>query len=242
MTSDVFHYAGLRYWGPVSEERMEGILDLMEVEAGAHCLDVGCGRGELLIRMVERYDASAIGVDSSRDALGALRGEADLRGVGDRIDTVEAAVADFEPGDPYALVAWLGGPFVGDDFAATLEALAGWVRPGGYLLVGHGFWAAEPPADYLEATGISAGEFGSHWQTIALGESLGLRNLYACVANRDEWDQFEGRILYNVERHAATHPDNPDPSGRLDQRRRWHLAQQRWGRDAMGFGLYLFAR
>jgi SAM-dependent methyltransferase len=242
MSSDIFHYDGLRYWGPVSEDKMEIILDLTRVGEGARVIDLGCGRGELLIRLVERYDARAVGVDSSRAALGMLRGEADLRVPEGAIEVVDSELAAFEPSGPYELVAWLGGPFLGADFRSTATALADWVRPGGYLLIGHGFWAADPPAPYLEATGLEPSELGTHWDNLELLHGLGLRSLYTAVASRDEWDEFEGRILYNVERYAAAHPEAPDPQGRLDQRRRWHQAQQRWGRDVMGFGLYLLQR
>ena len=58
----------------------------------------------------------------------------------------------------------------------------------------------------------------------------------------DEWDVFEGTILSNVEHYASEHPHAPDPQGRLEQRRAWHRAQQRWGRECFGFGLYLLKK
>ena len=94
----------------------------------------------------------------------------------------------------------------------------------------------------LAATGVSADEFGAHYETIVAGEALGLRLQTCAVSDRDEWDRFEGAILSNSERWAHDHPQDPDPSFRLQQRRDWNLAQQRWGRDTMGFGLYLFRK
>jgi hypothetical protein len=142
----------------------------------------------------------------------------------------------------FDVVSWLGGPYLGGDVASTVKQLAAWTRPGGYVLIGHGFWSAGPPPAYLEATGIDAGEFGEHWENIQLGTDAGLTPLFSCRSSLQEWDAFEGRILRNVEHWAAHHPDDPDPQGRLEQRRSWNLAQQRWGREAMGFGLYLFLR
>ncbi len=241
MSDDVFHYQGLDHWGPLSVERMERVIELLSLERGARVIDLGCGRGELLVRLAEVYGAEGLGVDRSTAALALLRDRAERRldGAGS-VATLESSVADLAPRPEYDLVVSLGGPVSGDA-ATRLATLAGWVRPGGQVLWGDSFWANEPPAPYLEATGLSLGDLPTHFENQEAGDAIGLRLLYSAVSNRDEWDHFEGRILTNVERYAIAHPDDPDPQGRLEARRAFHRAQQRWGREAMGFGLYLFA-
>lgn len=239
--SDVFHYRGQRYWGPLSVERMERTIERLQLPAGARVLDVGCGRAELLIRLIERYSVTALGVDRSPDALAIAGRQADERGAGDSLELVECDIAHYDAVEgSFDMVAWLGGPYIGEDFAATLSALAKWARPGAYVLFGNGFWSKTPSAEYIDATGISPGELGDHWANIARARERDLRLLYCGISSRDEWDEFEGGIHLEYERYAADHPDAPDPRGRLERQRRWFDAQQRWGRDTMGFGLYLF--
>jgi hypothetical protein len=81
-----------------------------------------------------------------------------------------------------------------------------------------------------------------HAGNIECGIEHGLQPLYTSVSTRDEWDHFEGMIRANSERYAVEHPDDPDPRGRLEPGREWFMAQQRWGRETMGFGFYLFAK
>lgn len=233
--SDVFHYAGLSYWGPLSVARMERVLDLVATPEAGRVLDLGCGRGEAL----RRLGRSGVGVDRSAAALAEARanlGDAEIELVCD-----DAGNLAFDDGS-FDAALWLGGPYLGGSASATIATLARWVRPGGYVLIGHGFWASPPPPPYLAATGIDAGELGSHADNLETIAAAGLQLLYCCVATRDEWDHFEGTILHNVEQYAAAHPDAPDPDGKLDHRRRWNAAQQRWGRQVMGFGLYLARR
>ncbi|MDH3590868.1 MAG: hypothetical protein OER88_03260, partial [Planctomycetota bacterium] len=90
--------------------------------------------------------------------------------------------------------------------------------------------------------GIGADELTDHAANIECGTALGLRALYCCVSNRDEWDRFEGTIHWNRETYAADHPDAPDPQGRLERGRTWLIAQQRDGRETMGFGFYVFRK
>jgi magnesium-protoporphyrin O-methyltransferase len=64
--------------------------------AGAHLLDVGAGVGAVHLTLLEAGAADAVDVDASREYLSAARGEAERRGLRDRItyrygDIVELA-------------------------------------------------------------------------------------------------------------------------------------------------------
>ena len=146
------------------------------------------------------------------------------------------------PAEPYDAIVWIGGPYRGGSVEASFRTLASWVRPGGQLLAGCGFWAQDPPAEYLAATGIAADFQGTHADNLDHAAACDLVPMYVCVGNRDEWDHFEGVIRTNVERYAVEHPDDPDPHGRIERGRPFYLAQQRWGRETMGFGMYLLLK
>jgi hypothetical protein len=63
------------------------------------------------------------------------------------------------------------------------------------------------------------------------------------VASERDWDRYEWRLVLNGERHAAAHPGEP---GMDDLRAFVRAGRDRYlapgGRDALGFGLFLFAR
>jgi SAM-dependent methyltransferase len=236
MQSDVSHYDGLTYWGPTSEARMEAILDLVDLPAGATALDVGCGRAELLVRLVERYGVEAIGIDKSAAALAQARAEFETRAPDAGVSLLELEVSEYAP-EPGSLdfISFLGGPFVGDSYPSTVRAFAEWLAPGGLLLSGHGFWMREPEPAYLEATGLPHDTLTDHTSNIECGYGAGFDVLYVSVSTRDEWDEFEGRIHYN----RQMVPGDPEL---MEEKQRWFDAQQRWGRDTMGFALYLFKK
>lgn len=241
--SDIDHYRGLHHWGPLSAAKVSSVLKHVALDPGARAIDVGCGRGSVLLELAQRFGASVVGLDRSGAALDLARAAFAAQAPQAEREWIEGPVADYVPrAERFDLVSWIGGPYLGEDFSSTVQGLVEWLAPGGYLLIGYGFWAAPPPEVYLAATGIAASEFGEHWETIAEVEAAGLRLQTCAVSTRDEWDEFEGTILANSERYAAEHPEAPDPTGRLQQRRDWNRAQQRWGRDVMGFGLYLFRR
>jgi SAM-dependent methyltransferase len=92
-------------------------------------LDVGAGRGRFVAAArAAGYDAR--GIEPSAGAVAAARA---LYGVG--VEEVTIAEADVAAGSLDALVLWHVLEHV-EDPAEALEAIGGWLRPGGALLVG----------------------------------------------------------------------------------------------------------
>ncbi|MGE0790842.1 MAG: cyclopropane-fatty-acyl-phospholipid synthase family protein [Sandaracinaceae bacterium] len=243
MASDVAHYEGLTHWSPIRAARVESILDRLALGAGHHALDLACGRAELLIRLVERFGVAATGVDRSAAAIAIAEAELARRAPAATVSLVVGDATRFAPSSSeHDVVSWLGGPYLDGGFASTLRRLASWTRPGGHVIVGHGFWASEPPSAYLDATGIPRDELASHDANVALVEAAGLTVVDASISDREEWDHFEGRILANWERHLGAHPEDAELRATVEKKRAWDAAQRRWGRAAMGFGLYLSRR
>jgi hypothetical protein len=66
--------------------------------------------------------------------------------------------------------------------------------------------------------------------------------LYTLVSNHDDWDVYEGLQWFASEQYALDHPDDPDVP---ELRRRMAGQKQeylRWGRDTLGWALYLFRK
>lgn len=50
---------------PVDETGLEPLYDLLELEPNARVIDIGCGKGEMLIRLTEKYHIKGLGIDKS---------------------------------------------------------------------------------------------------------------------------------------------------------------------------------
>ena len=62
------------------------------------------------------------------------------------------------------------------------------------------------------------------------------------MASPDEWDEYEWKYSRSIERYALEQPGDPDVPAMLERIRRWRDGYLRWGRDTLGFGVYLFHR
>jgi hypothetical protein len=182
-------------------------------------------------------------VDISPYCIAELREAAHRRVPAAELELLEMGGADYRP-EPasFDLACCLGASWIFAGHRGTLRALARAVHPGGQVLVGEPFWRATPDPAYLSWSGMQRDLFGSHQQNVDAGVAEGLRPLLALVSNGDEWDRYESLQWRAAARYAATHPDDPDLPALLDRVERGRHEYLAWGRQTLGWALYLFAR
>ena len=231
------------YCNPIAAAKIERIVDLLPLDAKAAALDLGCGRGELALKLIARFGVQVIGVDVSTPMLDAARERARCCGALERLRLLETDIAEFGPQpESFDLTAMLGGGGIAGGIAGICSTLAGWTRRGGHVLIGEGYWARPPASEYLAHLDAQPDEFRDHRGNVQAGIDAGLIPLHAFVASPDEWDEYEWKYSRSIERYALEQPADPDVPAMLERIRRWRDGYLRWGRDTLGFGVYLFQR
>jgi ubiquinone/menaquinone biosynthesis C-methylase UbiE len=131
-------YERLRRQAKALEPSTAALLDRIGLTAGMHCLDVGCGPGEVMRLMGQRVGAAGrvVGIDLDarlgNEAAGILRaaGESQFDFVGGDIREIESI-----PGAPFDLVYARLVLIHSPNPQALLRAMYRWVKPGGCLVV-----------------------------------------------------------------------------------------------------------
>jgi SAM-dependent methyltransferase len=236
-------HGDLAIWNPVGEPALRRLADGLPLPPAPRVLDVGCGPGALLVLLAARRGASGVGVDPAavpaaraRRALAAAGAEGRIEIREEPFDASRLAPASFD------LAACVGSSHAVGDAAAALASLAPLVRPGGLVLLGEGFWEREPDPGYLAFLDARREDYRDHAGTEALGREAGLVPLASEACSREDWDRYEDAYAANVERFVAANPADPDAAAMLARIRPWREAYLRWGRDTLGFGLYLSRR
>ncbi len=228
---------------PTSESKLDELVALLDLPAGARVLDIACGKAELLCRIAERYGASGIGVDISPYEVETARNRVQERGLAGRVEIVQLDGAEYRADDAsFDQAMCIGATWVWDGLNGTLDALSRWTRPGGLVVVGEAFWLRSPTPEYLAFTGMTAGMFGSHAENVAAGEAAGLALLYSVVSNPDDWDRYEGLQWRASESYAIECPDDPDVPELRERARDGREEYLRWGRDTLNWAMYLFRK
>ncbi len=243
---DTWKYFGITHadhivCNPTSAERFEELVGLVELAPGARVWEAACGKGELLIRLADRYGVQGTGVDASPYELAVARERAAARVPSADLRFVEGDAAQVPPVPAGVdLAACLGASWIWGGHRGTLRALRGYARPGGLILVGEPHWRREPEPAYLAAAGLAAAEFSTLHGNIQVAAEEGLTLLYALPSRDEDWDRYEFLQLRAAERHALAHPDDPDVPELLARVRRDNDTYLRWGRDTLGWSIFLF--
>jgi cyclopropane fatty-acyl-phospholipid synthase-like methyltransferase len=241
----------LTFFAPLSDARADRLVAFLAEGAPSTVLDVGCGWGELLLRVLEAAPAArGWGVDLDEEAVAGARRRAQDRNLTDRA-TFEARDAR-EVSGSFGAVTCIGasqiwGPGVEEaqplDYRAALTALRRLLPVGGRLVYGEGIWSAPPTA---AATAPLAGrddEYVSLGELVDLAKAQGYAVMAAHEAGLDEWDVFESGFAAGYARWLAAHPaDDPDAEEVRELAARQHAAYFRGYRGVLGLAyLHLVA-
>jgi SAM-dependent methyltransferase len=216
---------GLAVMNPLEPAQLDALVAALDLPPGARVVDLGCGKGDLLRRILARYDVEAVGVDRDPALLAELPPGA------------TGVVADARQ--------WPNGQ-TGFDLAVSIGSVVSFHELAGladYVLFGGGYWRREPSDAYLEALGATRDELptleGLH-ETVA---GIGVELLRAETASMEAFDRYEDAWAANGERYAASNPDEPG----VDEFRDWIRAGRRryrelGGRETLGFAVVLARR
>jgi SAM-dependent methyltransferase len=231
------------YCNPVTAGKIERLLDLLPLDETSRVLDLGCGRAELALRIIERFGSTVVAVDRSSMMLDQARERAEWTGALGKLHLDDIDIRDFRA-DPetFHLSVMLGAGGIAGGMAGICQQLKAWTRSGGYILIGEGYWRTRAHPDYLAVLGGDHGEFLDHRGNVQSGIDAGLIPMHATTASPDEWDEYEWKYCRSIERYAREQPEDPDVPAMLERIRKWRDAYLRWGRDTLGFAVYLFYR
>lgn len=231
---------------PLNEKRVEELFELIPIHSQARVTDIGCGKGEMLIRLAEKHEIKGAGVDKSPYCIKEAKKrklervpQADLRflemdGAGYKSGTETKASAD--------LMMCIGASWIYGGYQKTLKTLSDMTKRLGYVMVGEPFWSKSSPQAYLRREKISKKLFSTHQGNVAIGESIGLEPTYTIVSSESDWDKYEGLHWYAAREYANSHPEDPDVRDLLARVSRSRETYLKYERDFLGWAVYLFQK
>lgn len=191
---------------PLSEAAVARLLHALPVPQGAEVVDIGCGRGAWLVRLLQqRADLTGVGIDTSQPALRTAREAAAAAGVDDRAQWLAGDASTAVEGRPAAALC-VGATHVFGGLEATLAALRERVLPGGSILLGEGFWEAPPTPRARQVIGDLPGLAAltttcrQHGWEVTAGH----------VSSAAEWDDYEWSWVGSLTAWALEHRGTPD--------------------------------
>ena len=210
----------LTFMTPLSEQRAGELVAFLADGLHGTVLDIGCGWGELLLRVVAAApDARGLGIDTDEESIEHARNLAAGRGLADRVSLLCGDAREHAPERVDAVVCigasqvW-GPPVEANeplDYTSALAAIRSMVPRGSRVVYGEGIWSRPPTTEAVAPLAGRLDELVPLAQLVDLAATQGFMPLAVHEASMDEWDEFESGFSACYARWLAEHgPDHPD--------------------------------
>ena len=199
-------------------------------------VDVGCGKGEVLLRAMQRFNALGTGVEPNPAFAAAVLARARESALSADLVLHELPVAEVPLfGATFDLAICTGAGHAYGDTPDALASLARLVPTGGWGLFGAGYWKRDPEPEYLEAFGGTEDEMRPFDVTVALPAAASWTVTAYHASTPLEWDDYERTYAKNVRGWVAANATDPDAEAFRGRIEAWNGAYERGGRETMGF-------
>ena len=210
--------------------------------ADATAIDIGTGNATVAIRLAQRFGLTVAAVELDPVMAELARSRIEAAGAGDRVSlTVARAAEMLARTEPVDLIVALGTTDVSGEGRPTPEAgflaVRRRLKPGGWLVWGDVVWLAEPPAplrQITEATNLYTDDAG--WRAAAV--AAGFEVIDSRISPQDVFDAYAGDSVAAARAWVDAHPEAPE-AGSIRFNADRVQAIMEFGRDYIGFGLYL---
>ena len=241
---DITH-EGLDILNPLGSRKLDVLLDLAASgRPRPTVVDMGCGKGEALIRLAERHGARGVGVDISPPFVRKARRRARARVPGRGLRFVLGDGAAYRPpaSKRFDIALCLGASWIWGGYVGTLRGLLRLTAPGGRVLVGEPFWIRRPTRANLAVLGERADACATHEGNQRLARAAGLTVLRVARSSLAEWDGYMRPQWQRARAFAREHPQDPDAAEVLARARHSWQAHQTCERAVLGWGVYLLEK
>lgn len=232
-----------KFYNPINETKVERILNFVNLNQLDKVIDVGSGKCEILIRLIEKYNIIGTGIELYEGFVKEAQKNAANRIDDKNLILVNEDAKEFLSKNTdllFDMGICIGATHALGGFEHTIKELKKCVKNGGYIIIGEGYWKVKPSSEYLNALESDESELNTHYGNIKIAEELGLVSLWSTVASEDDWDEYECLYSMSIENYCYDNPEDRDSQEMLQRIRSWRKTYFSMGRETLGFGLYLF--
>lgn len=238
-------YEAMGFCNPLSPQTLDRTLAWARLKPGLRTLDLGCGNAAMSIHMAETYGLTIDAIERSPAVFDIATRRLKGRGAPGSVTlhNVDSGVF-LKDAEPYDLIVAVGASAIvpgPPEPRAIMEAIKPHVKPGGLLLWSDPYWKADPDPAFVAMIAPYAA-YKTHAGNIEAGEAAGLELWYAGASPAHEWDDCAFSMYAAAQAWLADHPDDPEAVEVRARMQMQRMAYQTFGRDTLGFGLYLFRR
>jgi SAM-dependent methyltransferase len=238
---DILHSKQL-IMNPMRDEKFTRFCEALNLPEHSRIIDVGCDKGEFLIRLYNLYAISGIGIDKSPYCIDECKHQKAERAPTAEIDYLLMDGKDYVAHENFDLACCMGASWIWGGIKSTLSALSEMTRLEGLVVLGEPYWKKEPADEFLRLEEIKRSNYHTHKENVLIGDQLGLTCIYTLASDTEDWDSYETLHWWAVSEYADKHPEDHDLPEIWKNMVKFREIYLKYGRDTLGWCLYVYRK
>ena len=221
---------------------LEAAIARTGLSAGATAIDIGTGNATVAIQLARRFGLTVDAVELDPVMAELARSRIEAADAEHKVSLTVARAADMlARTEPVDLIVALGTTDVSGEGRPTPEAgfmaLRRKLKPGGWLLWGDVVWLAEPPAPLRQITEVT-NQYTNDAGWRAAATAAGFEVVEGRISPQDVYDAYARDSVAAARAWVEANSEAPEAASILFNADRVQAIME-FGRDYIGFGLYL---
>ena len=228
---------------PISKANLDKIVDFLSLKQKSKVIDLGCGRGEFLLCLAEKYNATGTGIDISESRITEAKAESNRRKNGHNIRFTVGDVQKYQIPEmgTYDLVGFVGSSYYYGSFKRALQYAIRIVHRTGKIIIGHPYWYATPTDKYCKDVGDSPGTLKYLHEYASNAMKMGLNVTYVFTSSRQEYDHYFAEAWRDMKLDMETKSLKEQLTLRKQLNADW-IRHLKWIRNIHGWAIYIFEK
>jgi len=221
---------------PTSPEKVIEAGKYLGLAQNSRVIDFGCGYGEPLVLWARHFGIVGVGIDVREQAVARARRKMTDNGLDGRIEIVCARGAEYQfDKEAFDIAICMGASFIWDGFRPTLQALRTAIKPSGKILIGEPYWITDAvPPQYAFRVKIH-----TELELLDICHCEGFDIAYIIRSNDDDWAHYEAGNWQGLIAWLEENPSHAEKQEVIDWFRKVQDDYFRFGRQYLGFALYI---
>lgn len=232
----------LSIMNPLSLEKAVYMGEIAGMSEDTSVIDFGCGNGTVLGVWGDNFGISGVGIEIREDACRTAVMTIEELGLSDKISIFFANASEYEKEEAelYDFAAALGSSQIWGGFEETLDALSGFIKETGSIIIGERYWKKDAVAPEFCR---QWSEILTEYEILQIIRNTGFELKSVIRASDDDWDIYESAIWRNCQEWLSDEENlkNPDYEDVLNYFRRIQEEYLAYGREYIGWAMYLIS-
>jgi cyclopropane fatty-acyl-phospholipid synthase-like methyltransferase len=237
-------HSSLQFCSPVRAADVADIAERICPISGRRFVEIGCGKAEILARLLDLTNSTGLGIDLPGSLAENLSPLATQMRNSNRLELQFQDGGEFvaKTDERFDVVIVSGSSQAVGGFGNLPVVAEKLLESKGWLVLGELAWRAQPDAELLLALGMSEGDLPYASAVPEILQSKGLKNLHWTVIQGDQFFQYERALFENGMTYASSRPDDIEAREIGIQSEKWFALMNQFGLKAFSFGWGLFQK